>query len=138
MTTAQPLGAGDGARELPTIVSVDDHVVEPPHVWDSWLPQRFRDRGPRVERRGIGTMPHVGGGAYEQPFDPDGPQAHCSVSEDLVYIHKRPVAAVRFDPAHITMSPIPSDELRPGCYAPQTRAADLPLPHARASQGQDA
>src|SRR3546814_18054025 len=82
MTTAQPLGAVDGALELPTIVSVDDHVVDPPHVWDSWLPQRFRDRGPRVERRGIGTMRHVGGGAYEQTVDRDGPQAACWVYED--------------------------------------------------------
>ena len=59
--------------ELPTIVSVDDHVVEPPHVWETWLPERFRDRGPRVERRGIGHMKHIGGGQYEQTFDPDGP-----------------------------------------------------------------
>ncbi len=29
--------------------------------------------GPKVERRGIGTMNHVGGGTYEQTFDPDGP-----------------------------------------------------------------
>ena len=27
--------------ELPTIVSVDDHVVEPPHVWETWLPERL-------------------------------------------------------------------------------------------------
>ena len=25
--------------ELPMIVSVDDHVVEPPHVWETWLPR---------------------------------------------------------------------------------------------------
>ena len=36
--------------ELPKIVSVDDHVVEPPHVWEQWLPAKFRDRGPKVER----------------------------------------------------------------------------------------
>ena len=36
---------------IPKIISVDDHVVEPPHVWRAWLPARFRDRGPRVERR---------------------------------------------------------------------------------------
>jgi len=31
---------------LPKIISVDDHIVEPPHLWDTWLPARFRDRGP--------------------------------------------------------------------------------------------
>ena len=51
------------ARELPKIISVDDHIVEPPHLWQTWLPQRFRAAGPHVERRGIGTMKHIGGGA---------------------------------------------------------------------------
>src|SRR5438128_1590637 len=32
--------------ELPKIISVDDHVVEPPHVWQTWLPEKFRERGP--------------------------------------------------------------------------------------------
>ena len=32
--------------ELPKIISVDDHVVEPPHVWETWLPAKYRDRGP--------------------------------------------------------------------------------------------
>src|SRR5215813_8103975 len=75
--------------ELPKIISVDDHVVEPAHLWQTWLPARFRDRGPKVERRGIGTMRHIGGGTYEQTFDPDGPQADCWIYEDLVYINKR-------------------------------------------------
>ena len=30
---------------LPKIISVDDHVVEPPHLWQTWLPERFRERG---------------------------------------------------------------------------------------------
>jgi hypothetical protein len=34
------------------IVSVDDHVIEPPHVWETWLPARYRDRGPKVVRDG--------------------------------------------------------------------------------------
>ena len=35
-------------QALPWVISVDDHVVEPPHVWQRWLPSRLRDRGPRV------------------------------------------------------------------------------------------
>lgn len=34
-------------------VSVDDHVVEPPGVWQDRLPARLRERGPRV-------VPHRG------------------------------------------------------------------------------
>ena len=42
--------------ELPKIISVDDHVVEPAHVWQEYLPQKFKADGPRIERRGIGGM----------------------------------------------------------------------------------
>jgi predicted TIM-barrel fold metal-dependent hydrolase len=112
---------------LPKIISVDDHVVEPPHVWQTWLPERFRERGPRVERRGIGSMKHIGGGVYEQTFDPDGPKADCWVFGDLVYINKRHVAAVGYDRDDMTMSPITYDEMRPGCYEPKARVEDMEM-----------
>jgi predicted TIM-barrel fold metal-dependent hydrolase len=113
--------------ELPRIISVDDHVVEPAHVWERWLPAKFRERGPHVERRGIGSMKHVGGGTYEQRFDPDGPAADCWIFEDLVYIHKRHVAAVGFDRDDMSMSPITYDEMRPGCYEPKARVEDMEM-----------
>jgi predicted TIM-barrel fold metal-dependent hydrolase len=121
------------ADDFPKIVSVDDHVVEPAHVWERWLPAKHRDKGPRVERRGIGTMRHVGGGTYEQTFDPNGPQADCWVYEDLVYIHKRHVAAVGFDRDDMTMSPMTYDEMRPGCYEPKARVDDMELNWVEAS-----
>jgi predicted TIM-barrel fold metal-dependent hydrolase len=121
------------ADDFPKIVSVDDHVVEPAHVWERWLPAQHHDKAPRVERRGIGTMRHVGGGTYEQTFDPDGPQADCWVYEDLVYIHKRHVAAVGFDRDEMTMSPMTYDEMRPGCYDPKARVDDMELNWVEAS-----
>ena len=113
--------------ELPKIISVDDHVVEPAHVWQDWLPEKFRDRGPRVERRGIGSMRHVGGRVYEQTCAADRPQADCWIYEDLVYIHKRHVAAVGFNRDDMSMSPITYDEMRPGCYEPKARVEDMEL-----------
>jgi predicted TIM-barrel fold metal-dependent hydrolase len=112
---------------LPKIISVDDHVVEPAHLWETWLPAKFRERGPHIERRGIGEMAHIGGGAYRQTFDENGPKADCWVYEDLVYIHKRHVAAVGFAREDMTMSPITYDEMRPGCYDPKARIADNEL-----------
>jgi predicted TIM-barrel fold metal-dependent hydrolase len=111
--------------ELPKIISVDDHVVEPAHTWERWLPAKFRERGPHIERRHIGGMRHIGGGAYEQSFDDVGPEADCWVYEDLVYIHKRHVAAVGFSRDEMTMSPITYDEMRPGCYEPKARVEDM-------------
>ena len=110
---------------LPKIISVDDHIVEPAHLWDTWLPERYRDSGPKAERRGIGDMEHIGGGTYRQWFDPDGPQADCWVYEDLVYINKRHVAAVGFDREDMRCLLITYDEMRPGCYDPEARLADM-------------
>ena len=36
--------------DVPRIISVDDHVLEPPDLWQRWLPARFRDEGPRLVR----------------------------------------------------------------------------------------
>jgi predicted TIM-barrel fold metal-dependent hydrolase len=119
--------------ELPMIISVDDHVVEPAHLWQTWLPAKHADRGPRVERRGIGDIRHVGGGVYEQSFDPDGPQADVWVFEDLVYIHKRHVAAVGYSRDEMTMTPMTYDEMRPGCYDAKARVADMLANHVDGS-----
>ncbi|MSY79667.1 MAG: amidohydrolase family protein [Actinobacteria bacterium] len=117
--------SGYSEDEFPMIVSVDDHVVEPPHLWTTWLPQKFREAGPKIERRNIGHMKHIGGGTYEQEFTADGRPADCWVFEDLVYIHKRHVAAVGFSRDEMTMTPMTYDEMRPGCYDPVARVQDM-------------
>ncbi|HEY1734055.1 MAG TPA: amidohydrolase family protein [Acidimicrobiales bacterium] len=118
---------------MPKIISVDDHVVEPAHVWERWMPSKFADRAPRVERRGIGPMKHIGGGVYDITWDPEGPQADCWVFEDLVYVHKRHVAAVGYDRDEMTMTPMTYDEMRPGCYDVAARVADMAMNHVEAS-----
>ncbi len=119
--------------EIPKIISVDDHVVEPAHLWQTWLPEKFKERGPRSERRGIGSMRHIGGGTYEQTFDPSGPQADCWIYEDFVYINKRHVAAVGYARDDMTMSPITSDEMRKGCWDPKARLEDMDVNWVEAS-----
>src|SRR3954447_9209626 len=119
--------------ELPKIISVDDHVVEPAHVWQEWLPARFKADGPRVERRGVGEIKHIGGGVYEQEFTDDGRPADCWVFGDLVYIHKRHVAAVGFSRDEMTLTPMTYDEMRPGCYDPKARVEDQEMNHVEAS-----
>ena len=121
------------ADDFPMIVSVDDHVVEPAHLWQEWLPERFRDRGPRIERRGVGSMRHIGGGAYEQEFTDEGRPADCWVFEDLVYIHKRHVAAAGYSRDEMTMTPMTYDEMRPGCYDPKARVDDMLMNHVDVS-----
>ena len=48
---------------IPKIISVDDHVVAPAHVWERWLPAKYRDRGPRVERSQRSGIPEHAIGA---------------------------------------------------------------------------
>src|SRR6266436_4699288 len=57
--------------ELPKIVSVDDHVVEPAHVWQTWLPEKWRERGPKVERKKWGDFKLTPGAHYVMNEDPD-------------------------------------------------------------------
>ena len=38
------------SSDIPRIISVDDHVVEPPDLWQSRLPAKYLDRAPRVLR----------------------------------------------------------------------------------------
>ena len=60
------------ATELPRIISVDDHVIEPAHLFATWLPQKYRDRGPQPLTAGIGELAYVAG-KYQITMDPDGP-----------------------------------------------------------------
>ena len=123
----------DQAR-IPKIISVDDHVVEPAHVWDVWLSPKYRDRGPKVVRRGVAGITSIGIGVYREDFDDDSPnKADTWVYEDLVYTHKRMVAAVGYPRDEMTMTPITYDDMRPGCYDPKARLADMDVNWVEAS-----
>lgn len=131
---------GAAAPTIPKIISVDDHVVEPAHLWQTWLPDRFKERGPRVERRHIGATRTAGTGVYDIDWSDDGEPADCWVFEDLVYVHKRNVVIVNdasgepvLDPNQRTLAPVTYDEMRPGCYEPSARVADMELNHVEMS-----
>ena len=47
--------------EIPLLVSVDDHVIEPKDLWERHIDPKFRDRAPRVERIPCAHMGYVGG-----------------------------------------------------------------------------
>ena len=118
---------------IPRIISVDDHVVEPAHVWTTRVPARFRDAAPRIERRGLGGLTYVGGTTYEYELTDDGPPCDIWFYEGGMYPHKRHVAAVGFDRDDMTLSAITYDEMRPGCYEPEARVDDMELNHVEAS-----
>ena len=122
-------------RDIPLIVSVDDHVVEPPDLFERWLPTRHRNNpdAPRVERRGLASMTYRGGTKYDFVWADDAPAADCWLYEDLIAPHKRHVAAVGFSRDEMTASPITYDEMRDGCYDPAARLADMDVDHVESS-----
>ncbi len=112
--------------ELPKIISVDDHIVEPPHVWRDWLPQKFKDDGPRVERRGIERIWVSGPGPkYEHEFADDGTPADCWVFGSYIYVIKRTIAAVGYSREEMDLTAVTYEDIRPGCYEPKARLEDM-------------
>ncbi len=108
------------------MISVDDHVVEPPHVWTTWLPAKLRERGPHVVQDTCRTVRTPGGGArYEKGAE--GPVVDWWVYEDLLRPIPQVMACAGFPPEEMTIAPIPFSAMRHGCWDPEARLADMDL-----------
>jgi predicted TIM-barrel fold metal-dependent hydrolase len=127
--TAAP---GSPAGDLPWFVSVDDHVVEPPTVWSARLPAKYRDVGPRYERRPVGTT-RWQQGAFVTEADAGGVETDVWRFEDVVKPIRRNIAAAGLDRDEMDLNPISFDEMRKGCYDAVARLADMDLNHVEAS-----
>jgi predicted TIM-barrel fold metal-dependent hydrolase len=86
------------------IISVDDHVIEHATVWQDRLPDRYRERGPKV-------VPEDGIPIWwydDRRYQPLGLDA---VAGD--------------DPTQFKLTPKAFEAMRPGCYDPGARLADM-------------
>jgi len=118
-------------REIPWIISMDDHVVEPPHVWQRWLPEKYRDRGPRIEYDTCGTV--WDNGMQTMVKGGDGPTVQWWIYEDFAWTHNMLFSAAGYAQDEWWMGPIHYDQMRPGCYDVQARLADMDLNHIEAA-----
>jgi predicted TIM-barrel fold metal-dependent hydrolase len=90
-----------------TIISVDDHVVEPPHMFEGRLPANLQDRAPRiVETRRGHQVWEFEGARYTQ-------------------VGMNAVAGRR--PETVAVEPFRFDQMRPGCYDVDARIHDMDL-----------
>jgi predicted TIM-barrel fold metal-dependent hydrolase len=87
------------------LISVDDHLVEPPNLFDNHLPDKFKDRAPRVVRNENGDDVWVFGDAVIP-------------NVGLNAVAGRPKEEYGVDPTSW-------DEMRPGCYDVHERVKDL-------------
>jgi predicted TIM-barrel fold metal-dependent hydrolase len=116
---------------LPKIVSADDHVVEPAHVWQDRLPARYKDIGPRVVRASAEMS--FFGGKFTHSMGGDGPMADWWLYEDLRWPHTRLGACAGYEPDEVKVEPITYDEMRAGCYEQAARLEDMDLNWVEAS-----
>jgi predicted TIM-barrel fold metal-dependent hydrolase len=89
------------------LISVDDHVIEPPSLWVDRLPRSDRDRGPRVMHDETGMA-----WRYEDKRVP--------------LINHIATAGKTEEQRNAPPAPMASyDEMRPGCYDPSERVKDM-------------
>jgi predicted TIM-barrel fold metal-dependent hydrolase len=100
--------------------------VEPPDVWSSRLPAKYREIGPHVEYHPTGK-PKLAGGTYIEAPGAEGPDVAWWCYEDHRYSVKRLIAAAGYPADDITLQGITFDQMRPGCWRPADRIADMQL-----------
>jgi predicted TIM-barrel fold metal-dependent hydrolase len=86
-------------------ISVDDHIIEPPHLWQDRLPERYREAGPHVVELDDGTQAW----AYEDQLI----RTARGNTRTLPGFDDDPLGFARFD------------EMRPGCYDPKARLEEM-------------
>ena len=86
------------------LISVDDHVIEPPRVWLDRLPAKVHDRAPRMAKGERGAV-----WQYE---------------DKVVHTAGLSVAAGKAK-EEFNLEPVSFDEMRPGAYDPVERVKDM-------------
>jgi predicted TIM-barrel fold metal-dependent hydrolase len=88
-----------------TVISVDDHVVEPPHMFEGRLPAALQDRAPKIveTRRG------------HQVWEFEG--------ERYWQVGMNAVAGRRAE--SVQLEPFRFDQMRPGCFDVDARVRDM-------------
>jgi predicted TIM-barrel fold metal-dependent hydrolase len=121
--------------ELPRIISVDDHIVEPSNIWTDRLPRKYVDRGPKLQRK-FGT-PKLAAADRVVLEEGDGPKARWAdvwTYEDLEFVMFAGYGEARLkEPGIEPRTPVTYDDFYPGCYEQAARLADMDLNHVEAS-----
>jgi len=92
--------------DLDWLISVDDHVVEPPNVWIDRVPAKYRDVAPHVVTEDDGSEVWV----YEDQRGQTGSAINATVHRDR---------------DQISLDGLTYAQMAPGCYDPVARIADM-------------
>jgi predicted TIM-barrel fold metal-dependent hydrolase len=103
VSDASPRGTRT-AIDLDWLISVDDHILEPPRLWVDRVAAKDRDRAPHME-----THDGIEYWVYDGDRHP-----HSGLS-----------AVVGKTKEEFSPYPLPYSEMRPGCYDPVARVEDM-------------
>ena len=104
-------------RDDMQLISVDDHLVEPPHLWQDRLPAKYRDAGPRIIQ-------------VEQA---DGQSSDVWLYEGRQYPQIGLNAVAGRPPQEFGTEPMRYTDMIPGCYEPEARVIDMDLDGVQAA-----
>ena len=90
-----------------TVISVDDHVVEPPHTFEARLPAALQERAPKIVQTRKG----------HQVWEFEG-QRYTQVGMNAVAGRR---------PETVKLEPFRFDQMRPGCYDVDARVRDMDI-----------
>lgn len=136
MTPTQKAAAnGDvtpAEEDLPNMISVDDHVMEPKELWQEQLPASLRERGPRTVREKVKLSFKGGHYGFERNAE-DGQWCDVWLFDDLVtptgLLHA-PAGVPRDEQRNI---PAVYEDFRDGTWDQTARLADMDLNHVDAA-----
>jgi predicted TIM-barrel fold metal-dependent hydrolase len=126
LSSDRPEVAADLVAKIPPIIDLDAHVIEPPDLWSSRMPAKYRDVGMRVEYAPAGVPKLVGTSYVEEPGTV-GPLVPWWRYEDKQMTLKRTIAAAGFSPDEVELKSVGYDEMRPGCFTVADRLSDMKL-----------
>ncbi len=132
MTASTATAVTPAEADLPLMISVDDHVLEPRDLWQQQLPPRLRDRGPRVVREKV-RLKFEGGHYGFERNDPDGNWCDVWVFEDSAIptgLLHGPAGIPREQQRNVAAV---YEDFRPGTYQQVDRLADMDLNHVEAA-----
>lgn len=123
------------------LISVDDHLIEPPDVWSTRLPKKFLDEGPRIVEMDMSEQ-HGDEGLSALLLDASrgegGRAAQKKIAEVWTYegriypnIGLNAVAGKK--PQEYGMDPTRYSDMLPGCYDAKARVGDMDIDGVQAA-----
>lgn len=116
------------------LISVDDHLIEPPNVWTDRLPKKFQEQGPRIiemdmtQNAGDEGLSALLLNTARQGKETAAPKlAEVWTYEGRIYPNIGLNAVAGKKPQEYGMDPTRYSDMLPGCYDPVARLADMDL-----------